>query len=41
MFAAPVVSAHGNSDAVCTTAGQQAEVVAARSDLQRTPDVLP
>jgi tetratricopeptide (TPR) repeat protein len=36
----PSAFAHGNSDPVCTTAGQQADVVAARADLQRTPDVL-
>jgi tetratricopeptide (TPR) repeat protein len=40
MFASPVASAHGNSDPVCTTAGQQPEVVGARSDLQKAPDVL-
>lgn len=36
----PAASAHGNSDPVCTTAGQQPDVIAARSDLGRTPDVL-
>ncbi|HWW22186.1 MAG TPA: tetratricopeptide repeat protein [Steroidobacteraceae bacterium] len=40
MWAAPAASAHGDSDPVCTTAGQLPDVVAARSDLQRTPDVL-
>jgi tetratricopeptide (TPR) repeat protein len=41
ILAAPCAYAHGNSDPVCTTAGQQPEVIAARTDLQRSPDVLP
>jgi|HubBroStandDraft_1064217.scaffolds.fasta_scaffold196369_2 Flp pilus assembly protein TadD len=41
MLATPSVYAHGNSDPVCSTAGQQPEVVAARSDLQHSPDALP
>jgi Flp pilus assembly protein TadD len=40
LLVAPGAFAHGNSDPVCTTAGQQPEVVAARADLQHTPDVL-
>jgi tetratricopeptide (TPR) repeat protein len=37
----PNAFAHGDSDPVCSTAGQQPEIVAARSDLQRAPDALP
>src|SRR5580704_15809171 len=40
MLVAPSAFAHGNSDPVCATAGQLPDVVAARSDLQSTPDVL-
>jgi tetratricopeptide (TPR) repeat protein len=40
MLVAPGVFAHGDSDPACTTAGQQPDVVAARSTLQGSPDVL-
>jgi tetratricopeptide (TPR) repeat protein len=40
MLGVPSVYAHGNSDPVCSTTGQQTEVVAARTDLQKSPDTL-
>jgi len=40
MLIATSALAHGNSDATCTTAGQQPDVIAARAELERSPEVL-